>query len=1189
MRYEDMDKIRSGNLGKKSESANNFPRQLVKEEVLVNKETIPNNSLKTYGNVTVDKHSLPTMEFDTLQVFRQNLNNCLSIVDNEVMKGYLTVLSDLDVVPMQKEYEKILSDRPIQFFKITELVYQEDEFSIHKLSTIFNAMSKKPCMLALMIKSDGRSNEFYLGVRAIDSRNSTGTMMHMLQQDLIGLFPGSKVAPYYNEELKKDLEKLNISSMSSVSCVADFKQNENNILNDKGFVQGIEKFVDSMNGRKYTAVFLAENMSYAELMGIRREYENIYSQMSPFVNMQMNFSTSTNSGQSKGISEGISEGISRSYGKTDSFGSTSTHSDTKSESSTRSQSDSEGKNSSESDGVTDTKGQAHTVSESISKSKSNTYSVGLSANISQMVSAATTIAATAGVGFIVNAGASVAGTIGSAVSGGLGINAGYARTNTTTNTHGTSDTKSTSQSISKTLTHGISRSHTVGTSHGSSVSSSDSIGKNRGQSYSETIGHNTGKNITNTINASEMSGMGQSMTLNMCNMSYKSILNRLEKQLKRIEECESTGMWKFAGYFVGDGVAETESAANIYRAIVSGKDSGIECSATNTWNDKEKIKLLEPYFKNFVHPVLEYKGFDYDGPRSVNVTPAVMVSTDELAIHMGLPFHSVKGLPVVQHAPFEQEVVRYSSVDNEINLGKIYHMGYDTQSNVNLDLNSLSMHTFVTGSTGSGKSNVIYNILEKVKRKSIPFLVIEPAKGEYRRVFSGVKVYGTNPNMDELLVLNPFSFPQNIHVLEHIDRLVEIFNVCWPMYAAMPAVLKDAIESAYITAGWDLEASVNYEVEGLFPTFEDVLLALRKLMRSSDYSADTKGDYIGSLSTRLKSLTNGINGIIFGNDEISLNTIFNQNVIVDISRIGSMETKSLIMGMLVLKLQEYRLSCAGDINSPLKHVTVLEEAHNLLKRTSTEQSAESSNLTGKSVEMLANAIAEMRTYGEGFIIVDQAPAMLDTAAIRNTNTKIVMRLPEGNDRELLGESMALNEKQTMEISKLPTGVAAVYQNDWQGSVLCKIPKYIVKNTEIKASRNNHYITEKEKYNGLLHVLLKDDHTSGELNSIKEQIKNSTISAGVRKYLINNIKEKNVFFSIAMAGFLKRYKAYNEAFTDQFDCNDYENMLRNIIRNISPEFEDFTENELIKIIFYISCQYSGENVDRFKAYLKGVIE
>lgn len=131
----------------------------------------------------------------------------------------------------------------------------------------------------------------------------------------------------------------------------------------------------------------------------------------------------------------------------------------------------------------------------------------------------------------------------------------------------------------------------------------------------------------------------------------------------------------------------------------------------------------------------------------------------------------------------------------------------------------------------------------------------------------------------------------------------------------------------------------------------------------------------------------------------------------------------------------------GQMNANLRHVTVLEEAHNLLKRTSTEQSQDSGNLLGKSVEMLTNSIAEMRTYGEGFIIADQAPALLDMAVIRNTNTKIIMRLPDKDDRELVGRAANLNDDQITELAKLPRGVAAVYQNEWVEAVLCKVEHF----------------------------------------------------------------------------------------------------------------------------------------------------
>ena len=364
---------------------------------------------------------------------------------------------------------------------------------------------------------------------------------------------------------------------------------------------------------------------------------------------------------------------------------------------------------------------------------------------------------------------------------------------------------------------------------------------------------------------------------------------------------------------------------------------------------------------------------------------------------------------------------------------------------VHLMRDSLTSHTFITGSTGSGKSNTVYQILQEAKASGTHFMVIEPAKGEYKKVFGseeGVSVYGTNPKKTPLLRLNPFSFPDDIHVLEHIDRLVEIFNVCWPMYAAMPAVLKNAIEHAYEDCGWNLTESENPYGNHLYPSFADVARNVKTIIDSSEYDTENKGAYKGSLLTRLQSLTNGINGVIFRQDELTSEELFDTNVIADLSRIGSAETKSLLMGILVLKLQEHRM-CQDQMIPELKHITVLEEAHHLLKRTSFEQPAEGGNLLGKSVEMIANAIAEMRTYGEGFIIADQAPGLLDMAAIRNTNTKIILRLPDQSDRELVGKAAGLNDDQISELSKLPRGVAAVYQNEWIQPVLCKVDHFKV--------------------------------------------------------------------------------------------------------------------------------------------------
>lgn len=582
---------------------------------------------------------------------------------------------------------------------------------------------------------------------------------------------------------------------------------------------------------------------------------------------------------------------------------------------------------------------------------------------------------------------------------------------------------------------------------GSFISRSESNGTSQSETNSKT--YSSSKNWSDSSNQSttEANGTtnssGEGMTVTMHNKTVEDMLERINKQLKRMDEFESLGMFECAAYFTSEDQYAAEMAASTYKALMRGENSGVEVAAINLWGQgQQQTEQVGQYVANFIHPV-----FWYNGPAGrLQVTPCSLVSGNELAIHMGLPRRSVCGLPVVEHADFGKEVVSYNQKEEgaDLLLGKIFNMGSVCKNTVRLNRNSLAMHTFVTGSTGSGKSNTVYEILSQLDAGGVNFMVVEPAKGEYKNVFgnrSDVHVYGTNPKLTELLRINPFRFPEGIHVLEHIDRLIEIFNVCWPMYAAMPAVLKDAMLQAYEVCGWDLQTSENEYSEELFPTFQDLLTELVDVINRSAYDQEVKSNYRGSLETRVRSLANGLNGQIFSANEIPENILFDENVIIDLSRVGSAESKALIMGILIMRLNEYRMTSCTEMNAPLRHVTVLEEAHNILRRTSTEQSEEGSNVAGKSVEMIANSIAEMRTYGEGFIIADQSPSAVDISAIRNTNTKIIMRLPDEQDRQLAGKAAALKENQLDEIARLPKGVAVVYQNDWVEPVLCKIGKF----------------------------------------------------------------------------------------------------------------------------------------------------
>ncbi len=579
------------------------------------------------------------------------------------------------------------------------------------------------------------------------------------------------------------------------------------------------------------------------------------------------------------------------------------------------------------------------------------------------------------------------------------------------------------------------------------------VGVSQGVSSGTNIGANFGVNFSRASSVTVQVGKNEGLTQSYINFGVKHTLDVIEKQLERIDASSALGMWEFASYVFAKSPVITNNVAHMYLALTQGDESYMTRAAVNLWDGQEETDAACTILKSvqkLQHPVFGLRESSDESTLLFPslVTPSAVLSGKELAKALNFPRKSVSGFPVFECVPFGRDVQKLSSEDTDnsrkVPLGKIYHMrSVDENKRVLLDADSLTSHVFVTGSTGAGKSNTIYQLLNELTKKKAHFLVIEPAKGEYKQVFGGrpdVHVYGTNFKMAPLLHFNPFSFPDEIHVLEHIDRLIEIFNACWPMYAAMPAVLKDGIEESYESCGWNLTHSVCEPKR--YPTFATLLKKLPEIMDSSAYSKDTKGDYTGALVTRVKSLTNGINGQIFcSGDELTSEELFDRNVIVDLSRVGSMETKSLLMGILMIKLQEHRMAKADETNAGLRHVTVLEEAHNLLRRTSSDQSQDSSNLQGKSVEMLANAIAEMRTYGEGFIIADQAPGLLDMAVIRNTNTKIIMRLPDESDRILVGKAAGLTDEQIVELSKLDCGVAAVFQNHWLEAVLCKINEF----------------------------------------------------------------------------------------------------------------------------------------------------
>ncbi len=1039
-------------------------------------------------------------------------NRLLAASSVEIYNAYLSQIEDL-YIPIERkvEYEDEFNDNyNIRYINITKWVKDKKENSLEKLVNVYEVLSNEECNIALVFHKTIDRTEVYLAVTNTKNAKSNidvDSYMNRIKGAIKGNFPGSEwnkktgvgIIPYLN-----NIEHYSVASATNIPTEKS----------DKFISQTIEKLLDGIvpenDEQEYTIILLATPVQDVETRKL--QLGKLYSGLAPYSSWSTNYTftelDATGSSATVGVNVGASAGIQSGQNQASSI--------------------SDGQTDSVNDGVSD--------SLSDTESNSTTHTDGKNVSSSK------------------TKGSSDSGGI--SLKKGIGLNYNHALSKSKTNTIGSNVSDAVQKGASKTIGKAVSK--TLGKAVTNSVAKTSGIFKGAN------FGGNFGMNFARSSNITATIGKNEGITQSYTNYNIKHTLQKLEEQMKRLEQSTALGLWDFAAYVLSEDMNVANNVAHSYLALTQGKESHMSESAINLWRgdmgDKSgNAKEICDYLKEFRHPLFGLNPSIVETDSEFLIYPSIVTATTsltgkELAYSLNFPQKSVTGLPVIECAEFGRNVITYDCTERnnkKIELGKIFHMNQEEPTDLNLDLNSLSSHTFITGSTGAGKSNTIYQIINEAKEQGVNFLVIEPAKGEYKQVFGqdqDVNIYGTNPKLMPLLKLNPFSFPEGIHVLEHIDRLIEIFNVCWPMYAAMPAVLKNAIEVSYMDCGWDLITSENKYNNEYYPTFRDICKNIKIIINSSEYDNENKGAYKGSLLTRLQSLTNGIYRMMFCKDEISNEELFDKNVIIDLSRLGSTETKSLLMGMLVLKLQEYRMSSFVGTNQELKHVTILEEAHHLLKRTSTEQTSENSNLLGKSVEMIANSIAEMRTYGEGFIIADQAPGLLDMATIRNTNTKIIMRLPDKSDRELVGYSANLNDDQIVELAKLPRGVAAIYQNEWIQPVLCKVKKAEVDEVIYTYKKSIMDVNEDDNENHFyIADLLSDCKNITDENLLKD-IKNKinklhvddSVKVSIIKWITNPPKDPRMskLASIMAALFPNVMDAVVESYAESTDPREW---------------------------------------------------
>ncbi len=351
---------------------------------------------------------------------------------------------------------------------------------------------------------------------------------------------------------------------------------------------------------------------------------------------------------------------------------------------------------------------------------------------------------------------------------------------------------------------------------------------------------------------------------------------------------------------------------------------------------------------------------------------------------------------------------------------------------------SLSKHVLVCGITGAGKTNTVFQLLREATRAGVPFLVLEPAKAEYRSLLddelfkSTLQIFTVGAEWASPLRLNPFEILPGVPVGLHLDLLRSVFGASFGMWVPLPQVLERSLNEIYEDRGWDLAGRrpIDGEDRPAFPTLADLIEKVRDIVPGLGFDPEARDRILGSLVARLEGLRSGAKGRMYDVERsVDMASLLAEPTILELESLGDDDDKAFLMGLLFIRLAEHRRVRheAGEPNR--QHLLVIEEAHRLLTNVPRNADDKQADPRGKAVETFTNLLSEIRAYDEGVIIADQVPTRLAPDVIKNTNLKIAHRIVAGDDREELGLAMAMTPSQVIALGSLKDLHAAVFSGE----------------------------------------------------------------------------------------------------------------------------------------------------------------